>query len=440
MAGSTTLQTPATPSRFPVRLATLVLLVLAVAAAAGWLLITKTAGHDTLVATGDVRKNQVSALNETLIRYSTEGEGIDLAVLLGTPDFFRMTGRAQDGTRLGTDRGLLFVANDDTHYRDLPNLVVRLRVDGATTYAPSESTTLADASHHRTTAWLFTELQPATLAAEHTLELIVDGGEGPAVLSWTTPIAYPDVVQGGGIDLRLILPLAAGLLAAISPCLLQLTAFYLPTLAGLTVAEGGAIDRRRMVPFAALFVLGFTVPYTIGGAVLGAVGGAAAVAGILDPTGPVAIGAGVVMIVMAVLVARQARAPLVCRMPMPALISRSRRFPFVEAFASGFAIATGCLACFGGAILGVLIVYTGILGSPLLGGIAMFTFSLGIAIPFLLAAFGLSKVKPLFELAARATPAVGLVMAAVMLFFGVTMATGNFHVLSGWLYQHLPLG
>ena len=111
----------------------------------------------------------------------------------------------------------------------------------------------------------------------------------------------------------------------------------------------------------------------------------------------------------------------------------------LETFVSGFAIATGCLACFGGAILGVLLVYTGLLGSPLLGGLSMFVFSLGIAIPFMLAALSLSWVLPLAQKLQKATPIIGLVSAVVMLFFGLTMITGNFHVVSGWLYQLLPL-
>ena len=77
--------------------------------------------------------------------------------------------------------------------------------------------------------------------------------------------------------------------------------------------------------------------------------------------------------------AYRSRAPLVCNLPMPAAIRHSSRFPFLAPFVSGFAIATGCLACFGGAILGVLLVYSGLLGSALLGGLAMFVFSLGIA-------------------------------------------------------------
>jgi len=84
-------------------------------------------------------------------------------------------------------------------------------------------------------------------------------------------------------------------------------------------------------------------------------------------------------------------------------------------------------------------VYTGLLGSPALGALAMFVFSIGLAIPFLLAALSLSWVMPLALKLQRLAPVVGLLASLVMLFFGLVMVTGNFHVVSGWLFQHLPL-
>ena len=422
------------------------LVVIGLTAGLSWLVITKTVGHDSLVATADTRIARAATLTESLSRSGLVGQGIEAQVILATPEFFRSTGRVAEGNELGAGRGLLFVANETVHFGDLPHhFGALLRADGRI-YAPSSETVLSDAVHHRTTAITFDEITPASLTGEHSLEMLLPPAPNGdrAVLTWRTPIGYPADVQGSGLpSLSLLLTLAAALLATISPCLLQLTAFYLPTLAGVSVdpTHGGAgtVDRRRIMPVAGLFVLGFTIPYTLGGALMGAIGGALAASGLLTPTGPIAVMAGVVMIGMALLVARRARAPLVCNLPMPRLINRSTRVPAVEAFVSGFAIATGCLACFGGAILGVLVVYTGLLGSPLLGGLAMFLFSLGIAVPFLLAAFSLSRVTPLLAFASRAAPTIGLVTAAMMLFFGLTMATGNFHLVSGWLYQHLPL-
>ncbi len=423
----------------------LVVLATAAALVLGWLAVTKTIGRDTLASTADLRAQRSASLAATLTRAAQLGDG-DAQVILASPTFFKLTSRQAEGTRLGADRFLVFVVNENSHFTDLPHRFAPvLRLDGTTLAVPTEVRVLTDAVHHRTSAVIFGDV-PATLVdGDHSLELLLPpsaDGARPA-LAWRTPVAYPDDVRDpAGLSLGLVLSLGAGLLAAISPCLLQLSAFYLPTLAGVSADASTrmATRRARLVPIAATFVLGFTIPYTAGGAAMGAFGGWLAASGLLSPTGPIAEGAGIVMIGMAVLVAFRARAPLACELPLPATLRRGRLFPFVEAFVSGFAIATGCLACFGGAILGVLLVYTGLLGSPLLGGLAMLAFSLGLAIPFLLAAFSLSRAEPFVLALQRATPVVGLATSLAMLFFGITMATGNYHVVSGWLAQHLPLG
>jgi cytochrome c-type biogenesis protein len=88
----------------------------------------------------------------------------------------------------------------------------------------------------------------------------------------------------------------------------------------------------------------------------------------------------------------------------------------------------------------VLLVYTGLLGSWTLGGISMFVFSLGVAIPFLLAAYNLSWIMPVAQRLQKFAPAIGMVSAIMMLFFGIIMLTGNYHVVSGWIRQVLPIG
>ncbi len=409
--------------------------------ALGWLAITKTEGRSQLAAASDRRVALTAVLTGGLTR-TAQGAGTDVEVILTPPAFFQFTGRTKEAAALGADRALVFVANENVHYGELPHhLSPILRVDGNTVLVPSEVKVLTDAVHHRTSALVFADLPATFMNGDHTLELLVPAGSDRATLAWRTPLAYPDDLRSpAGLSLGLLAALAAGLLAAISPCLLQLTAFYLPTLTGLSADAATARPAHtRMLPTAALFVLGFTIPYTAGGALMGAFGATLASSGLLSPTGPIAFGAGLVMIAMALFVAFRARAPLVCAVPLPAGVRRDPRLPFVTAFASGFAIATGCLACFGGAILAVLLVYTGLVGSAALGALAMLGFSLGLAIPFLLAAFGLSNVQPLVVRLQRARPAVGLVAGAAMLFFGLTMATGNYHVVSGWLYQQLPL-
>lgn len=420
------------------------LIALAAVLAIGWLAIVKTEGRTAQVNTANLRTSETAALTASLTRSGDASQGTQVDVILATPTFFRLTNRMAEAANLGADRSLVLVANENVHYGDLPaKFAPVLRVDGNRLLLPSEARVLADAVHHRTTVLVFDDLPVRFLDENHSVELLLPEASGGqrTVLQWQTPVDYPaGVLEPRGLSLGLVLSLAAGLLAAISPCLLQLTAFYLPTLAGVNVdAASPQVNRQRVLGTALLFVLGFTIPYTAGGALMGGMGQALAASGLLTPTGPIAVGAGVVMIAMAGLVAYRSRAPLVCRLPWPASVQRSRRLPWISAFVSGLAIATGCLACFGGAILGVLLVYMGLLGSPLLGALAMFLFSMGLAIPFLLAALSLAWVMPVVVRLERLAPVIGLISSLVMLFFGLTMVTGNFHVVSGWLYQHLPL-
>lgn len=436
-------------TRFFTKLGLIILATaVAFALALGWLAIVKTEGRSATITTSNIRTAQIADLTKALTRTGFASEGTSADVILATPEFFKLTNRQKEAAEMQADRFLVFVANENVHYGDLPHhFAPILRADNNAVYVPTEVRVLADAVHHRTSVLIFGDLSSDFLKGNHTLELLLPQNIGGArnTLEWYVPIDYPDSIEQSRFPtLGLLLSLGAGLLAAISPCLLQLTAFYLPTLAGVSMdatrkGVAASTERRRVIFTALLFVLGFTIPYTAGGALMGGMGQALAASGLLTPTGPIAIGAGLVMIVMAGVVAYRSRAPLICKLPLPSVIQNSRQLPYIETFVSGFAIATGCLACFGGAILAVLLVYTGLLGSAFLGGLAMFVFSLGLAIPFLIAAFSLSWVMPLATKLQRLAPAIGLVSSALMLFFGITMASGNFHVVSGWLFQHLPL-
>jgi len=65
----------------------------------------------------------------------------------------------------------------------------------------------------------------------------------------------------------------------------------------------------------------------------------------------------------------------------------------------------------------------------------LFLFSLGIAIPYLLAAFFLSRALPLLNSLQKVASGVGLVSSVVLVFFGVILITDNFHIPSNLLYR-----
>ena len=97
------------------------------------------------------------------------------------------------------------------------------------------------------------------------------------------------------------------------------------------------------------------------------------------------------------------------------------------------------MSCFGGAIIGTLLIYVGALGSAPVGAALMGIFAAGVAIPFLLAAFFFSRMQGLFEAIGRHTRMVGAVSSVVIVLFGVLLITDNFHTVSDLIYPYLGL-
>ena len=89
---------------------------------------------------------------------------------------------------------------------------------------------------------------------------------------------------------------------------------------------------------------------------------------------------------------------------------------------------------FGGRVLGI---EPGIIA--LVGAMVMFAFSLGVAIPFLLAAVFLIRTLPLLTRIQRLAPWIGFVSMITIVAFGLILITDNFHTLSDFIYPYLGL-
>ena len=156
---------------------------------------------------------------------------------------------------------------------------------------------------------------------------------------------------------------------------------------------------------------------------------------------PAAITSGAVIVLVAVWTARSSRVPVVCRLPAPGVIDRIDHGGILRGTLTAAAFSVGCMTCFGGAIVGTLLLYVGSVGSAAVGAAIMLTFSAGVAIPFLAAALALSRAPRLTEHLDRIRPWAGFVASAIMAAFGIVLITDNFHALSDFIYPflHLPV-
>jgi cytochrome c-type biogenesis protein len=352
-------------------------------------------------------------------------------------------GGAAAAAELQPDRHIAFLLTEQTHTASLPGNTAppEVSVNGRRV-ALVDSRPMTGSVHHRATFYRFA--RDAGFGSGHqVLTLRLASGQEA---TWHLPLIIPDVAAasagpaGLGEQWGLVLALLGGMLAAMWPCLFQLTVYFIPALAGVAMqdAGGSASGRRRQVLVAAFyFILGFTLVYTLTGALIGFVsqrlGGTEEFEAWQRYFG---MAAGVVVIGLALRVAAKARAPLVCRMPVLSRMAHSGRpATRLEMMLAGLAFATGCMTCFGSALVVGMVVYVGLAQSALYGAFVLFLFSLGMGIPLVAAAVAMARALPLLMKLESAVPWMGLASAVLMAAFGILLLSGNYMIVSEWTFR-----
>ena len=464
------------PFRFLRRYWLLALVGLVIAAAGTLFLVVSFRDTDTPT---DMVTISPQEMNSALYRFGTRPEGDlpDLDVLMFTPTYFAATGKAPPEEAVA-EPSLLFFISEEIHVGEIPLDPPQplLRVDGGRRLEPVDFKVLIDTEHHRTMVARYAGVAAGggPLVTENTgrLALVfpepIRGVESISnVMTWKLPIEYTEgfasrevVLRRPGADALTVPPLfgnqaitwaaflaiMAGLLIALSPCLLQLGVYYTAILAATHVEEGnpGSMDaaaaKKHIIQTGLFFTVGFTAVYTVAGAAAGSIGRSLDTLGLFSVwLRPLSVVAGIVIILLAVRVAWNARAPLVCRLPMPAVFGKGRRTGVLGAALMGISFAGGCLACFGATVLPALLLYAGGTGSVAYGALLLLIFSLGIALPCLILAFGIARFQPVLQRLDRFGPSLALASALVMVGFGLLMITNQFHIISGLIGRYINL-
>ncbi len=428
------------------RQAALAAALLLASAALGWLLLAQPWRPLPPAPGGPTPAASAAELTRLLSRSGYGPGGSDVRILWATPEYFRFTQQTALAARYGADRHLVFFVWENIHDGDLPDtLRPVLRVDGQRIYLPTQVLVPADAVHHRFSVLIFPRGDgrgaPVIGEQNRTLELILPpaNAEGAvSILHWSLPLDLAPTGGAGRAQLTgaAVLALLGGVLASMWPCLLQLTAYFIPTLAGITVSQtraGAGAVRLQVAKTAGFFVLGFVIVYTLAG-----VGAGFAAQSLGGTTSfwtfrrPIAVAAGLVILLMALRLAANARAPLVCKMPVASSLAQ-RPTGYLGTMLLGLAFAAGCTTCFGAALILGIVTYVGVAGTPLLGGLIMFVFSLGMAIPLMVGALAMARILGLLGRLERVAPYLVLASSGIMAAFAVLLVSGRFMGLSNWV-------
>lgn len=231
--------------------------------------------------------------------------------------------------------------------------------------------------------------------------------------------------------LGLVTAAMAGAISFLSPCVLPLVPGYLSYVAGgVGEIAGERKSRQRQVLVPALFfVLGFTTIFVLLGL------SAMALGGLLQryQTESNLIGGALVVIFGFSMTG-------LLRLPVALMSDRRWRGPKratgpIGAFLLGIAFGFGWTPCIG-PVLGSILTVTATSASN--GALLLGTYSLGLGIPFILAALFLGNAAAALKRMRRAGAALNVGAGLVMVSIGILMMTGRLQEIAIWMLTTFP--
>jgi cytochrome c-type biogenesis protein len=229
--------------------------------------------------------------------------------------------------------------------------------------------------------------------------------------------------------------LIAGMLSFLSPCVLPLVPPYLVYLTGTSV-ERFADARTKpsaghaTIAAALLFVLGFSTVFVALGASASAVG-----AVLRAYSGDLAIVAGVIIVIMGLHFLGLTRIAFLMREKR---LELARPVGLWGAFLMGLAFAFGWTPCIG-PILAAILAVAASEETVAKGAALLAIYSLGLGVPFIVAAFA---VEPVAAFLVRFRAHLGMVekaMGGLLVLTGIAFLTGVVTQASVWLLDTFPM-
>jgi cytochrome c-type biogenesis protein len=232
-----------------------------------------------------------------------------------------------------------------------------------------------------------------------------------------------------GTSLGLMIAFSAGLLSFLSPCVLPLIPSYVTFITGLSL-EDVQKSRRAALTHSLLFVLGFTLIFVAFGATATALGQL-----LLAHRAWISRVGGVLIIVFGLYMLGAFNI---------SFFSRERRVHIADkpvgylgTLLVGIAFGAGWTPCIG-PILGSILTYAASSADLARGLWLLLAYSLGLAVPFLLAAVAVERFLDFFSRMKRHMLWVSRVSGVLMIIVGLLMITDYFTILASYLQKLTP--
>jgi cytochrome c-type biogenesis protein len=246
-----------------------------------------------------------------------------------------------------------------------------------------------------------------------------------------------NLVQSGPLLVAVPIAAAAGTITFLSPCCLPLVPGYLSYVTGMSGADAerpaapgpGTRSRHgRTVLGTVLFVLGFSVVFTVEGVAFGGLGVA-----LRGQTSVLTAVLGGLTIVLGLLFAGVFdRFPVAGRIMRPSV---RPRVGLAGAPLLGVLFALSWTPCIGPTLTAVLTL-AATTGSAGRGGVLAFIYGLGLGIPFLIVALAFQRGVRAFDFARRHARLIAQIGGGMLVLVGVLEVTGIWTNTILWMQTH----
>ncbi len=227
----------------------------------------------------------------------------------------------------------------------------------------------------------------------------------------------------------LFIAFGAGVLSFLSPCVLPLIPSYMSFITGMSLEEMGD-QRRAAVTHALLFVSGFTLIFVALGATATSLGRLLQFHQVwLERFGGVLIivfGLYMLGLFQIGVFARERRVHI-----------QNKPLGYLGSVLVGVAFGAGWTPCIG-PILGSILLYSSSQGDLAQGVVLLFSYSMGLAVPFLIAALAVERFITWFQGYRQYMPLVTKASGGMMVFLGLLLISGYFSLLAAWLQGLTP--
>ncbi|MBN1261807.1 MAG: sulfite exporter TauE/SafE family protein [Anaerolineae bacterium] len=232
------------------------------------------------------------------------------------------------------------------------------------------------------------------------------------------------------VEVSVGLAFVAGLASFLAPCVLPLVPAYLGYLSGaalVTPGEHSSRERLAVLLHAVSFVLGFTLVFVLLGAAAGTLG---------------ALLKGDVLKIVGSLVMVFFGLALIGILKVPFLYQEAklqwrgrREWGLLSSLLIGMVFAAGWTPCVGPA-LGAILALSANQSTAGRGILLLTAYSLGVGLPFILAALVIDRLSAALVRVQRYLPLIQKGVGALLVLAGVVLLTGSFAEIGRWLEQH----